>query len=218
MRQISRLRWPLGFITVIAFTGVTLSGRMGEGKVQVSGKGKREIVVTIGPEDRSVLAVGDSLRRQGDFLQAIEAYRSIASDERYPRSIRAEATYDVGLSYMWMGRYEEADVWFTQLEAQFPEDGTATSSTEYALAHIDIAKGRYESALSRCRKILKKRASSDPQIYAYAAYQIGRINLFFLHNLKEAKGWLRMVLRDHPGTEPAWLAHIFLNEMEVLED
>jgi hypothetical protein len=62
-----------------------------EGNVKAAIEQDKEIVVTIGESDRSVIAEGVSLRKTFKFREAIAAYQKLLDTQGIPVSLRAEA-------------------------------------------------------------------------------------------------------------------------------
>lgn len=70
-------------------------------------------------------------------------------------AVSAEEYYSLGVAYMDMGKYEEAEKWFQRAKAA---DKTKTAS-EYNLGRIAFETGRYEESAQFFENIIRK----DPQ-------------------------------------------------------
>jgi tetratricopeptide (TPR) repeat protein len=217
MKHITRFRWALIPIFVVALIGVVFeTTRQSEAEVEVSSEGSKEVVVTIGPPDRSVLSVGDSMRKVSKFRESIEEYRKVVSMEGVDARVKAEAQYNIGLSYVWLGNYKQVETEFKALKRDYPTNGTAIGWMEYCLAHLDISRGEYQSALFRCEAILEKKVAEDQKLYAFAQYQIGRISFHFLGDVEKGKAAFSKTVESYPDSEPARLAHLFLEDIRLL--
>lgn len=70
-------------------------------------------------------------------------------------AVSAEEYYSLGMAYMDMGRYEEAEIWFQRAQSA---DKTKTAS-EYNLGRIAFETGRYEESA----EIFESLVRQDPQ-------------------------------------------------------
>lgn len=202
------MRWggiilPMVTLIVIGVVGEAVSH---EGKVDVSEEGSQEIIVTIGSVSSAEKGVAftraDSLRKTGQFTEAIAAYRTVVAGGD-SSELEAEAQYQIGLCYYHLGDGKQAkEAWQTVLRV-YPTAGTPAAWADYGLAVLEIDRDRFQEAIARLQGILEKGYTDDTEVYAYAYYQIGRIYLAFLHKQAQAEAAFQEVLTRYPESTPA---------------
>ncbi len=212
MRLIKRFGWFIPIFVIILVWGVIKTTKTVESKVTVSGGGSNEIVVTISPGDRTQLDEGDALRKAFKFNEAIKVYQNVLSDEKTDAAIKAEAHYNIGLSYTWLGKQKEAEAVFRDVLATYPDNGMAKAYAEYCMAWLEAQYGDYDTAIARLRRIMDEKTCNDEKIYSRTQFQIGRIYKVFLMDNEKANAEFVKVLANYPDSKAA--QHPFVNSLK----
>ena len=203
MKRMKPFVWILPAIGVMCAIGVfTLSGKRNVVAETVAEPGN-EIVVTIGAADRSALALGDTLRKQYKFKEAIAVYQKVLDTQGIPVVVKAEAEYDIGLSYTWLGEYDPANAVFNRMLDVYKDDPNAVGYAQFCIAWVEIQKGKYQDAIARLESSVAKGNITDRELAARTQYLIGRTYLMFLDDPVNAKTAFLKVLSKYPETETA---------------
>ena len=184
-------------VTLILAAAVYTAKRS-EGKVDVAGNGERGIVVTLSEPDRSVLAVGDELRKAHRYDEAIASYNDLLKRDDIDRAVKAEAKYNIGLSYTWLGDYDRAEKVFQKMLGKYSDNMNAVGYAQYCLAYIEVQKGKYNEAIARLRRSLDSKTITDRELAARTQFMIGSTYLLFLHDNNRAKNAFALVLAQYP--------------------
>ena len=105
---------------------------------------------------------------EGKYPEAIALYRSCNLDA-LPDKERDEAALKLATSYLKLGNFEEAKVWFTLLKEV---SKTHQADAVYNLGYIDYVEGRYDAALKTFTSL-----KNDDVYDALVPYYIGEIHL-----------------------------------------
>ncbi len=89
------------------------------------------------------------------LLSILFIYVLLGSCSSGPGAVSAEEYYSLGMAYMDLGKYDEAEKWFKRAQRA---DKTKTAS-EYNLGRIAFETGRYEESAELFEDIIRK----DPQ-------------------------------------------------------
>ena len=203
MRYINRLRWILPVFVIALIVVVLNVSKKSESRVEVTGGDDKEIVVTIGGPDRSVLEDGDALRKSFKFREAIEYYQNVLDDEDADIEIKKEAKYNIGLCLIWLGEYDEAGEVFNEMLSAYSDDGNATGYAQYCLAWIEVQEGKYHEAVARLQNKLAEKNCTDIELCARTQFKIGKIYLAFIDDYEKAQEAFQKVLQDYPDTKIA---------------
>ena len=201
----------LGWINVSLFVMAIIGGvfqaiEQAEAEVAVSGEGSKEIVVTIQDlsleDEVAAFARGDSLWNEQKREEAVAEYREVVQGVEVS-GLEAEAQYKIGLYYITLGDWDQADAAFQQVLEGHPTDVTTTPWAEYSLAWLDIHRNKFQSAIAKFQAVIDKGISKDKELYAYAYYYIGKIYIAFLHDKAKADAAFQKVLEKYPDSKPA---------------
>lgn len=202
-----KISWISGVTIFLFFWG--LSG------ATLLAQNKQEIVVTItgiSTGDKLIhFNKGEELRKQMKFYEAIEVYKQvIAPDE--PCGKEAEAYYNIGICYTWMGKKDKAEAVFQEVLKTYPDDGEVIAYTKYGLSWIDVQRGNLYAAINRLQQTLDEKIYSDIEFCSRAQFEIGRIYLAFIHDYDRAEQAFRKVLEKYPNSKIA--QHPFLEKVK----
>jgi len=162
-----------------------------------------EIVVTIGEVDRSAIALGDTLRKQREFNEAIAEYQKVLETQGIPVSLKAEAEYNIGLSRTWLGEYDQAETMFNRMIDVYKDDPNAVGYAQYCIAWVEIQKGKYREAITRLERSLASRNITDRELAARTQYLVVRTYFMFLNDPLHAKAAFQKVRATYPETRIA---------------
>ena len=138
----------ISLVGIICLLGVFVFSRRNVTSETVAEPGN-EIVATIGEVDRSAIALGDTLRKQRKFNEAIAEYQKVLETQGIPVSLKAEAEYNIGLSRTWLGEYDQAETMFNRVIDVYKDDPNAVGYAQYCIAWVEVQKGKYREAISR---------------------------------------------------------------------
>lgn len=177
----------------------------------------QEITVTID----SVIAVdtdtklghfnnAEQLREQQKFAEAIEEYELVLSSGDLCGK-ESEAHYCIGICYLWMGQFDEAENIFKEVLTTYPNDSEAIAFTRYSLSWLDVQNGNLYEAIERLRETLDENIYPDEEFCSRAQFQIGRIYFSYLNDYESAEKEFRILLDKYPNseyTEHPFVAHL----------
>lgn len=176
---------------------------------------QQQLVVTIEPLSSSDkllhFAKAETLRTNMKFREAIGEYRQVI----LPGEIcgkEAEAHYDIGICYTWLGKKDSAQVIFQQVIKTYPDNMEVVAFSRYGLSWVDVQRGKFQPAIERLQQLLDQTFYPDKEFCARAQFEIGRIYLVFLHQAEQAEQAFRKVLANYPDAEVA--NHPFLAKMK----
>jgi len=193
----------ISLLLICIVTVVIYAAGQNEGKVEVAGDGAGEIVVTLSEPDRSVLVEGDALRKAHEHNEAIRSYQNVLDMDGIDAEVRAEAQYNIGLSYTWLGDYDKADVVFHKMLETYKNNENAVGYAEYCLAWIEVQKGEYLDAIERLQRSLDTGTITDRELGSRTQFMIGRTYFKFLNDKENANQAFAKVLAKYPGTKTA---------------
>ncbi|MDZ7401892.1 MAG: tetratricopeptide repeat protein [candidate division KSB1 bacterium] len=124
----------------------------------------------------------------------------------------AEAHYDVGICYAWLGKKDSAEVIFQQVINTYPDNMEVVAYSRYGLSWVDVQRGKFQPAIERLQQLLDQKIYSDKEFCARVQFEIGRIYLVFLHQAEQAEQAFRKVLENYPDAEVA--NHPFLAKLK----
>ena len=159
-----------------------------------------EIAVTIGEVDRSAIALGDTLRKQRKFNEAIAEYQKVLETQGIPVSLKAEAEYNIGLSRTWLGEYDQAVAVFNRMLDTYKDDPNAVGYAQYCIAWVEIQKGKYREAITRLERSVVAGNITDRELAARTLYLEGRTYLMFLDNPTNASALFQKIRTTYPET------------------
>jgi tetratricopeptide (TPR) repeat protein len=182
----------------------------------LGGEETKEIVVTIeglsSADKAAAFARGEDLRKGMKFAEAIKEYQKVVAGGE-PCALEAEAQYDIGLCYTWLGERDKAEAVFQRMLQTYADNGEAVANAEYGLAWVEIQKGELDAAVARLERMLREQTCEDRELYARAQFQIGRIYLAFVHDYEEAQAAFRKLLANYPDSE--LVSHPFLDALRA---
>lgn len=187
-----------------------LSGRS-RAEIEVSSGPDNGIVVVLTETDRSALAAGDSLRKAHKHDEAIAAYREALETKKMEPHVRAECEYNIGISYTWLGRYEDAEAAFKSIRTTYADDPDAVGYAEYCLAWIEVQMGQYREAIGRLEQSLNKGSITDRELAARTHFMIGRTYLLFLDDRESAAKIIKEVKELYADT--SIISHPYLENL-----
>jgi len=182
------------------------AARQSEGKVEVTGvagDGAGEIVVTLSEPDRSQIVEGDALRKAHEHNEAIASYQNVLDMDGVDAEVRAEAQYNIGLSYTWLGDYDKAEAVFKKMLDTYKDNTNAVGYAEYCLAWLEVQKGKYHEAIERLQRSLDTETITDRELGSRSQFMIGRTYFKFLKDKENANQAFAKVLAKYPGTKIA---------------
>ena len=197
-----RIKLILPVLICLVTAGIYAAGRS-EGKVEVEGDVAGEIVVTLSEPDRSLLVEGDALRKAHKHQEAIASYQNVLERDGVDTEVRAEAQYNIGLSYTWLGEYNKAEAVFQKMLDTYNDNPNAVGYAEYCLAWLEIQEGKYHEAIKRLQRSLDTKTITDRELSARTQFMIGRIYFNFLHNNENANNAFEKVFYQYPETKIA---------------
>ena len=195
-----RFKWMVPVLGAVAVLTVGILLDRSEGKNGDAQAQEKEIVITIGDIDRSLIAEGDSLRKAYKFREAVASYQNFLETQGAPVSLRAEAEYNIGLSFTWLGEYDSAEAVFNRMLDEYRYDPNAVGYAEYCLAWIEVQKGKYDQAIRRWEHLLNETKCPDRELCARAQFDIGKIYMNCLRNKDAGIRALKVVVRNYPET------------------
>jgi len=195
-------------VLICLVTLVIYAAGRSEGKVEVERDGAGEIVVTLSEPDRTPLIEGDALRKTHKHHEAIVSYQNVLDRDGVDTEVRAEAQYNIGLSYTWLGEYNEAEAVFEKMLDTYKDNPNAVGYAEYYLAWLEIQKEKYHGAIKRLQRSLDTKTITDRELSARTQFMIGRIYFNFLHNNEKANKAFVKVLSQYPETKIANHAYL----------
>jgi len=169
-----------------------------------------EIVATIGEVDRSAIALGDTLRKQRKFNEAIAEYRTVLETQGIPVSLKAEAEYNIGLSHTWLGEYDQAAAVFNRMLDVYKDDPNAVGYAQFCIAWIEIQKGKYIEAIARLERSIAAGNITDRELAARTQYLVGKTYFMFLNDPVRARTAFNAVQSNYPETHIA--KHPYITE------
>ncbi len=153
----------------------------------------------------------ETLRTNMKFREAIGEYRQvILPGEECGKE--AEAHYDIGICYTWLGKKDSAEVIFQQVIKTYPDNMEVVAFSMYGLSWVDVQRGKFQPAIERLQQLLDRNVYPDKEFCARAQFEIGRIYLVFLHQAEQAEQAFRKVLANYPDAEVA--NHPFLAKLK----
>jgi len=201
----------LGVIVIIVINGLSVT--------TIRAQNKQEVVVTIEgftPQEKLVhFYKGEELRNQMKFAEAIEEYNYVIGPGELCGK-EAEAHYDIGICYTWLGKKDTAEAVFQEVMNTYPDSNEVIAFSRYGLSWIDVQRGKFQDAIGRLQQTLQQ--TLDENIYpekefcARAQFQIGRIYLVFLHDYERAEQAFRKVMEKYPDSEI--INHPFLEKLK----
>ena len=203
MKRMKSLMWILPALGLVCAVGILiLDGKKNVVAETVAEPGN-EIVVTIGEVDRSAIALGDTLRKQRKFNEAIAEYRTVLETQGIPVSLKAEAEYNIGLSHTWLGEYDQAAAVFNRMLDVYKDDPNAVGYAQFCIAWIEIQKGKYIEAIARLERSIAAGNITDRELAVRTQYLVGRTYLFFLDDRTNARIAFHKVLDKFSETKTA---------------
>jgi len=176
---------------------------------------QQELVVTIEPLSSSDkllhFARAETLRAKMKFREAISEYRQVILPGELCGK-EAEAHYDIGICYTWLGKKDSAEVVFQQVIKAYGDNAEVRAYSQYCLSWVDVQRGKFQQAIERLQQLLDQNFYPDKEFCARAQFEIGRIYLVFLHQAEQADQAFRKVLANYPDAEVA--NHPFLAKMK----
>ena len=207
-----RFKWMVPVLGAAAVLTVGILLDRSEGKSGDAQAQEKEIVITIGDIDRSLIAEGDSLRKAYKFREAVASYQKFLATQGAPVSLRAEAEYNIGLSYTWLGEYDSAETVFNRMLDTYRDNSNAVGYAQYCLAWVEVQKGKYSEAIARLEGSLARGNITDRELAAQTRYLIGKTYLMFLNDGEKAKEAFAKILKDYPDTKIA--QHPYVSAMK----
>jgi len=201
MHITKRYSWIVFCALGALLLGIGMLATSGESTKATTTAPDNEIVLSIGEIDRSALNEGDTLRKTHKYKEAIAAYQKVLDTQGMAQSVRAEAEYDIGLSYLWLGEYDKAHTIYTHMLNIYKNDPNAVGYAKYSIAWIEIQQGQYTSAIQLLQSVLAEGKCTDKELCSRTQFQIGKIYLSFIKNKEEGLRALRMVVLNYPGTK-----------------
>ena len=204
MQRISNCYWCSAMLMVL-FLGFW----------SVSLLAQQQLVVTIEPLSSSNKLLhfvkAETLRTNMKIREAIGEYRQVI----LPGEVcgkEAEAHYDIGICYTWLGKKDSAEVIFQQVIKTYPDNMEVVAFSRYGLSWVDVQRGKFQPAIDRLQQLLDQNFYADKEFCARAQFEIGRIYLVFLHQPDQAEQAFLKVLANYPDAEVA--NHPFLAKMK----
>ena len=162
---------------------------------------QQEVIVTIkGSSSGDKLAhfeLAEQLRNQNKFREAMAEYWKVLSPGELCGK-EAEAHYDIGICYTWLGKKDDAEAIFQEVLQTYPNNAEVIAHTYYCLSWIDVQRCNFEAAINRLQETLNSRIWTDAEFCARAEFQIGRIYQAFLHDHEKAQEIFDRVLVNYP--------------------
>ncbi|HDL18654.1 MAG TPA: tetratricopeptide repeat protein [Bacteroidetes bacterium] len=82
-----------------------------------------------------------STRNNGKYYDAIEKYKKVVNaGETFEKT--AEAHYNIGLCYTWLGKKNDAEAVFKEVLNKYPDNKEVVAFTKYGLSWVDVQKGK----------------------------------------------------------------------------
>ena len=202
-----KVTWISGVTIFLFFWG--LSGTI------LLAQNKQEIVVTIkGISTGDKLThfnKGEELRKRMKFSEAIEEYKQvIAPGELCGKE--AEAHYNIGLCYTWLGKVVAAEAVFQEVLKTYPDDAEVVAYTKLCFSWIDVQRRNFDAAINRLQQTLDENLYSGEECCSVAQFHIGRIYLLYLHDYERAEAAFRKVLEKYPNSKIT--QHPFLEKVK----
>lgn len=158
-------------------------------------------VITIDAETKLThFNKGEELREQQKFADAIEEYKLVLSSGNSCGK-ESEAQYCIGICYLWMGKFNEAETAFNKVHNTYPNDNEAIAFARYSLSWLDVQNGKLFEAIERLRKTLDENFYTDEEYCSRAQFQIGNIYLSYLNDYKNAEKEFRILFDKYPDSE-----------------
>jgi len=198
-----RFKWMVPVLGAAAVLTVGILLDRSEGKNGDAQAQEKEIVITIGDIDRSLIAEGDSLRKAYKFREAVASYQKFLATQGAPVSLRAEAEYNIGLSYTWLGEYDSAEAVFTRMLDTYKDNPNAVGYAQYCIAWVEVQKGKYREAIARLEGSLARGNITERELAARTQFLIGRTYVLFLNDPSNARVEFVKVITNYPETEIA---------------
>jgi tetratricopeptide (TPR) repeat protein len=144
-----------------------------------------------------------------DYLKAEKSAQEFLSQNPQGRELQ-QARYYLGVSRLYLAKYDEARKAFTLLLDSAPEPKF------FDKAHLGIIdsyllEGDYTQALERANKLLQ--TSPQSELLSLIYLKIARANLKLTH-WTEARKYLQKIVRDFPQSVEAHLAKRLLEEKQ----
>jgi len=203
MKRMKSLMWILPALGLACALGVLIPDGKKNVVAETVAEPGNEIVVTIGEVDRSAIALGDTLRKQRKFNEAIAEYQKVLETQGIPVSLKAEAEYNIGLSHTWLGEYDQAEAVFNRMLDTYKDDPNAVGYAQYCIAWVEIQKGKYREAITRLERSYAAGSITDRELAARTQYLIGRTYLMFLDDFANARAMFKKILTVYPDTHVA---------------
>ncbi len=176
---------------------------------------QQELVLTIEPilsSDKLLhFAKAETLRTQMKFQEAIAAYQQVLAPGEFCGK-EAEAHYDIGICYTWLGKKNTAEEVFQQVLKTYPEHKEVLAHSQFCLSWIDVQRGQFQQAIERLQKLLDQKIYADKEFCAKVQFEIGRIYLVFLQDPEKAELIFHQVLAAYP--DAAIKNHPFLEKLK----
>ena len=203
MKRMKSLMWILPALGLACALGVLIPDGKKNVVAETVAEPGNEIVVTIGEVDRSAIALGDTLRKQRKFNEAIAEYQKVLETQGIPVSLKAEAEYNIGLSHIWLGEYDQAEAVFNRMLDTYKDDPNAVGYAQYCIAWVEIQKGKYREAITRLERSLASRNITDRELAAKTQFLAGKTHLMYLNDPARARVAFLAVRSNYPETRIA---------------
>ena len=115
--------------------------------------------------------------------------------------MEAEAHYNIGLCYTWLGKKDEADKVFNAVLKLYPANSEVAVYTKFGLACVDIQRRNFVAAINLLQNTLNEYLTMDEEFCSVAQFQIGRIYLVYLKEPDKAKTIFQEVLEKYPNSK-----------------
>ena len=177
---------------------------------------KQEITVTIEGISSTAMTEhfnkAEELRNNGKYDDAIEEYKKVVNGGEMCEKT-AEAHYDIGLCYTWLGKKNDAEAVFKEVLKKYPGNKKVVAFTKYCLSWVDVQKGNYESAIDRLQRTLDENSYPDEEFCSRAQFQIGRIYQAYMHEYEKAESAFKIVLEKYPNSKIT--GHAFFEKLKA---
>jgi tetratricopeptide (TPR) repeat protein len=205
------MRTGLVGITAILFAAVALLSALGTSEafaaeVVVRSIGPQEIGLTVvdGQSDPAParLRAAYQLRCRGEPEQAALLYRELLEGDD-PSGLRGRAVCGLGMCWLQMGARDRAVGMWKAAEQDPFADPNARAWARYSMAWLSAAEGRSTEALDLLQAVVRDGQATDTEVYAWAYYDIGRVQQQHLRLCAEARKAFAKVMEFYPNSKPA---------------